>query len=1016
MNNAPENPIIPSETFKVAPASPISEKQLSDAMNRAAADGLKFVLACLFLVFAANTSLHFFNGSTLGSWQFIISSAVCLLSLLSFVLFSFFKPPTMLVHPLSGITAALVVAFISYNLFLTQDPLLTIGLVFLSICAGCLFLSATWMMIVVIGSVAAWAAITISIVASTTPASQKAWLIHGLFLVGAALFAFYIHGIRYIAYRRLQRLQLEADQRHEHVAEAMQKAYASEQRSKRLSRATFEAILIHEKGRIIDTNNAACGMFGYELDEFRQMHILDLLTEETTSMISDSIFLGNFNAFDGVGVRKGGSEFDIEIITRAFSESDENTLIAAIRDITERKRGEQELIDERKRLDHQYRRQSSLAEIELNIDQPSDLQPVLDRIVDATATLLPASGGACIIFWDPNESEFYVGASTLPEHTPQMSLPSEGQQDTATYWIFENQESLVSSNVGDDPFGIKKSFPNNIIHAFAGIPLYSNGVIVGILYALEHQTRNYKPEDLDYLQTLAYRAAAAFTKIQLFESLRSTNEMLEQQSQELQQTNAELQAAKETAEASYRELVEHQAELENKNRELDQARIAAESANRTKSEFLANISHELRTPMNGILGMASLLKYSDLSQEQLDHIETLQQSAESLLSIINDLLDMSRIDAGQMISEPVEFDLNDLVNRTTEHFSNEAAQKGLAFNTHIQPSLQRKVIGDEENIKRVLDNLVENSIKFTEQGSINLSIRTDSEEDNQIRVCFSVRDTGIGIPEEIQSTLFEPFQQADGSLTRKFGGTGMGLAISKQLVELMNGKIELESEPDKGSEFRFIIPIQIPGHSTFNPSRSSERPQQQLETPPVPEFPDIDNEPHRIPEPESSFFGEQTDVPANTDVTPEPHEPTDTAGDAESADAPQPAARILLGSSDPELSRFISDFAATYELRIDETSEDSLIIKTLRFESVRGDPYDTVILDSRLPGMENHFLINSIKNEPSTSHCRLIIFFPDQPIITQEEMDKLGISNIIYPPLDEQTLLNTLSRNNAQYE
>jgi PAS domain S-box-containing protein len=243
--------------------------------------------------------------------------------------------------------------------------------------------------------------------------------------------------------------------------------------------------------------------------------------------------------------------------------------------------------------------------------------------------------------------------------------------------------------------------------------------------------------------------------------------------------------------------------------ELQQAKAAAESASRTKSDFLASMSHEIRTPMNAIMGIADLLAKTTLSPEQDKYVQIFLRAGDNLLNLINDILDLSKVEASQLELERTGFSLNDHLEKVTEMVAARAHEKGLAMVCEIAPGVPNDLVGDPTRLRQVLLNLLGNAIKFTQAGEVTLRVAPDENASVPTALRFTVSDTGIGIPSEILGRVFERFTQADSSTTRRFGGSGLGLTISKRLVELMGGRIWVKSEVGKGSVFAFAVPFEI---------------------------------------------------------------------------------------------------------------------------------------------------------------------------------------------------------------
>ncbi len=384
-------------------------------------------------------------------------------------------------------------------------------------------------------------------------------------------------------------------------------------------------------------------------------------------------------------------------------------------------------------------------------------------------------------------------------------------------------------------FIIKSSVGNILPVTLVIIPLvHENETVALIELGL---LRDLKPLEIEFLENntetmaLGIFAAISYVKLQnLLEETQAQTEELQAQHNELENLNAELEAQTQKLQASEEELKVQQEELQQTNEELEERSVLLEEKNqeivrkakelevstRYKSEFLANMSHELRTPLNSILLLSRLLSENNdknLNAEQIEYATVIQSSGHGLLGLIDEILDLSKIEAGKMELEYMDVPLSEIGNDMKVLFKQVAKQKNIDLNIIVQPDLPYSIQTDKGRVEQVLKNLLSNALKFTAKGSVTLEIKKCSV--NNALICFSVKDTGIGIPADKQQFIFEAFQQADGSTRRKFGGTGLGLSISRELSKLLGGDIHLISEENKGSEFILRVPIIKPDYSSY---------------------------------------------------------------------------------------------------------------------------------------------------------------------------------------------------------
>lgn len=289
------------------------------------------------------------------------------------------------------------------------------------------------------------------------------------------------------------------------------------------------------------------------------------------------------------------------------------------------------------------------------------------------------------------------------------------------------------------------------------------------------------------------------------EELQNQSEELRAQSEEMKQQSDELQEKTESLELLNSELVSQKKQEHDARLTAEKAMIEAERANQAKSAFLATMSHEIRTPMNGVLGMASILAETDLDNEQREYTEAILNSGETLLIVINDILDYSKIESGNLEIDPHDFDLRKCIEDVLQLFASKAADAGIDLIYQIEDAIPATVVADSLRLRQVLNNLIGNALKFTHKGEVFVMITADNIADEKLQLRFEIRDTGIGIQEDQLDNLFKPFNQLDSSVTRRYGGTGLGLVICERLVKLMGGDIKVKSEAGQGSTFSFTI-------------------------------------------------------------------------------------------------------------------------------------------------------------------------------------------------------------------
>ncbi len=486
-----------------------------------------------------------------------------------------------------------------------------------------------------------------------------------------------------------------------------------------------------------------------------------------------------------------------------------------------------------KSLAEQEWRQAGMVGLSQNMSGEKDIEELAGSIVESVAEYTNSHIGALYLYNEIKNELFFQKGYAFSNDTEKGILLGDGVVGQAA-----SEKKIIHINgFSEKDFAITTMAGNIVPTAIVAIPLIYEGELKGVLEIgtlgqYDHNSQLFF-KSLIEPAGIAINSSQSRRKLQaLLEEVQSQSEELQSQHSELENINEELRAQSQKLQVSEEELKVQQEELMQTNIELEERTTLLEEKNQLieerneeiqqkvkelaittkyKSEFLANMSHELRTPLNSILLLSRLMaenSSSNLNDEQIEYANVIQNSGQSLLSLIDEILDLSKIESGKMEMEFQELNIKEITNDLRALFLPIAREKNLTFDITIATATPSRIETDKMRTQQILKNLISNALKFTAKGSVTVNVRRHEADDSKI--VFSVKDTGIGIPQDKQRLIFEAFQQADGSTRRQYGGTGLGLSISRELARLLGGQIELSSESGVGSEFQLIIPINKP--------------------------------------------------------------------------------------------------------------------------------------------------------------------------------------------------------------
>jgi len=660
-------------------------------------------------------------------------------------------------------------------------------------------------------------------------------------------------------------------------------------------------------GTIQSWNDGAKAIFGFDADEIIGLHVSTLIPPDKhceEEEIIERLKRGErIHHFETVRLTKGGRRVDVSLTVSPIKDSSGRVIGASktARDITERRK-----------LDEVQRERLFVTSFGLEVSTIFNAQLSLDEMLKKTAeSMVKHFDAAFARVWMLNAAEnvleLKASAGLYTHLNGKHSRIPMGEFKVGV--IAQERVPHVTNSVVDDPLIADKEWARREgVVSFVGHPLVVEDELLGVVAMFG---REPFPESV----LKAHTSVASIISLGIARKL-----------------------SEEALEAS-------KGKLEALNVALSEARDQAQSASQFKSEFVANMSHEVRTPMNAIIGMTNFLLRSPLNEQQSSYAENIRTASSTLLRVVNDILDFSKIEAGKFDLDCIDFNLSNLVEGVCGLFTTEVRSKDLSLMSYVDPILPRTLRGDPERLTQILLNLVGNAIKFTNKGEIVVRVVLESISDGFATLRFSVEDSGIGLSEEEMDRLFQPFVQGDGSISRKYGGTGLGLSISKGLVELMGGRLGVESQKGHGSSFWFAVPL----------------------------------------EPRESLA--ESDAGRNYRLE---------------------GTRILVVDDDEKSREILHSYLKSWRMEVSTASGAAEAIEKLRSANRDNNPYEIVITDMIMPAVTGLELGEQILSDPTLSQTKLLLLTAHDVSGLAKQAGGIGFKAFLSKPIRQSQLLDSV--------